>query len=71
MVKVKDLTAIEDKDYVQRDDELLYCFACRCEYGGTRGDFWLLPEERVLSCPQCRRPLDLVRKKVSYIEVKK
>jgi hypothetical protein len=49
--------------------ELLLCKVCWEQYSATRGDYWERPSERPV-CYRCLEPLKLVRKVVSYVQVR-
>ena len=53
MVQRKDLVDISDSDYQQRQGEYMQCQDCGESFGGTCGDFFLLPMDYVFHCPEC------------------
>lgn len=53
MIKRKDLVDIGDADYKQRADEFMQCQDCGEEFGGTQGDFFMMPMNEVFVCPVC------------------
>jgi len=54
MLRRKDLVDIADKDYKKRQGEFIVCQDCDWESGGTRGDLFMLPLDKVLTCPDCK-----------------
>ena len=47
---------------------MVFCPYCEVEYSATKGDYFMLPDEHVLSCPE-HGPMVIVTKKVVYEEV--
>lgn len=45
----------------------LYCPVCSAQYSAARGDYFMLPGDRVIRC--CSKPMILARKEVHIIEV--
>lgn len=54
MIRRKDLVDIADADYTERKGEFIICQDCEFESGGTRGDLFMLPLDKVLTCPECK-----------------
>lgn len=61
MVMKKDLTDVSDADYSQRTMEFIYCPECEAEMGGTRGDYFGVPDDYVFVCECGNKDLQLVR----------
>jgi len=53
MIRRKDLVDVADKDYDQRRSEFVQCQDCGEEFGGTRGDYFMLSMDKVFVCPAC------------------
>lgn len=72
MIRRKDLVDIGDADYDQRRDEFMQCQDCGEELGGTRGDFFLMPEDETFVCPECNSEnIAIVRRVYEIVVVKK
>lgn len=71
MITRKDLVDISDADYGTRRDEFMQCQDCGHMFGGTRGDFFLMPMDEVFACPGCRSENIAIVQRVSKIEVVK
>lgn len=52
MIKRKDLADISDENYDSRRNEFMQCLDCNTEFGGTQGDYWLIPVDFIY-CPEC------------------
>lgn len=71
MITKADLTDIGDSDYGIRQGELVHCRDCSNDFGGTRGDYWLIAADEVFECPICgNTKLALVRYESKRITVK-
>lgn len=71
MVRRKDLVDIGDKDYAKRQGEFMECQDCGVEFGGTRGDFFMLDMDYLFQCPECDgNNIALVRRESETIIVK-
>jgi len=53
MIKRKDLVDIGDADYDTRRNEFMLCQDCGAEFGGTRGDYFMLGMDYIFECPDC------------------
>jgi Zn finger protein HypA/HybF involved in hydrogenase expression len=53
MVTKTDLTDIGDSDYKIRRGELIHCQDCFNDFGGTRGDYWMMNKDKAFECPVC------------------
>ena len=53
MIKRKDLVDIGDKNYHQRQNEVMQCQDCGEIMGGTRGDYWREDMEYIFHCIEC------------------
>jgi len=51
MIRRKDLADISDADYDKRRDEFMQCQDCGEEFGGTQGDYFMMPMNECISCP--------------------
>lgn len=72
MIMRKDLVDIGDADYKQRQGEFMQCQDCGCEFGGTRGDFFMTNMEATMDCPECESDnIALVRKVCKNVIVKR
>lgn len=65
MIKRKDLVDISDQDWKQRRNEFIQCLDCGVEFGGTRGDFFIIRMDYLLHCPECDSKNLAIVKKVS------
>jgi Zn finger protein HypA/HybF involved in hydrogenase expression len=65
MVRRRDLVDISDKDYRQRQNEYVECQDCGYSFGGTRGDYFMIPMDSSFTCDNCGgKNLALVKDKV-------
>ena len=53
MIRRKDLVDIGDGDYHHRQGEFMECQQCATEFGGTRGDYWMMAMDVVFHCKTC------------------
>lgn len=72
MIRRKDLVGIGDKDYkYQREYEFMLCQDCGAEFGGTRGDYFMLAMDYIFDCPDCGgNDIALVRRVNKIVIVK-
>lgn len=72
MVKRKDLVDVGDDDYkYQREYEFMQCQDCGEEFGGTQGDFFMLPMDGTFSCTGCGSENIAIVRRVSKIVIVK
>ena len=70
MVKRKDLVDISDKDIDQRRNEFMQCQNCGYDFGGTRGDYFMMPLDDVFTCGKCGSDnIALVKKIITIVKV--
>lgn len=70
MVKRQNLTDITDSDYDKRQDEFMQCQECGNAWGGTRDDYFMMPDDVVFECSECgSQDIALVRKIITIIKV--
>jgi len=53
MIYKKDLVDVADKDYKDRQNEYMLCSNCSESFGGTRGDYFMMPDDVAFTCPEC------------------
>ena len=53
MIKRKDLVDVGDADFDTRRNEFMQCQDCGAEFGGTQGDFFMIPMDEAFYCPEC------------------
>ena len=71
MIKRKDLVDIGDADYDARRSEFMQCQDCGEEFGGTRGDFFMVFMDSLFYCPRCgSENIALVKKVCQNVIVK-
>lgn len=71
MIKRKDLVDIADADYDARQGEFMQCLDCGEEFGGTRGDFFMINIEATMDCPKCESENIAIVRRVSKIVIVK
>lgn len=69
MVRRRDLVDISDWNYAERAAEYMLCSNCELPIGGTRGDYWHLPMDKVITCPTCGSERLAIVRDVKTIEV--
>lgn len=48
---------------------VLFCASCGDEYSSNKGDYFMTPENEVMTCPECEDPMELVVKTITYRRV--
>ena len=68
----RDLADIGDANYNKRRGEFILCEVCGNEFGGTRGDYFNMPDNQEFECPACGNDAELylVKKVEKYVRVK-
>jgi len=73
MIRRKDLVGIGDADYDTRRGEFMQCLDCGEEFGGTQGDFFMMPMNDCIRCPGLgcgSENIALVRKVCKNVTIK-
>ena len=61
LAKVGNLTS-------ESNGRIVFCPYCEVEYSATKGDYFWLSDEHILSCPE-HGPMVIVTKRIVYKEV--
>ena len=71
MIRRQDLVDIGDTDIDTRRNEFMQCLDCGEEFGGTRGDYWQMSMDAILTCPECKsEDIALVKKVCQNVIIK-
>lgn len=71
MIKRKDLVDFGNADYDIRRNEFMQCQDCGAEFGGTQGDYFIMPMNDIFYCPECTGDnIALVRRESKIVVVK-
>jgi hypothetical protein len=60
---------LKDRTGVAGPHPIMYCFDCDMSYSANAGDYWFTQPSTVLKCGQCKMPMKLCLKTVTYEEV--
>jgi len=53
------------KSNMKDDHRILHCPGCDAEYSGNRDDYFLLPDDHIFVCQDCKVEMELVDKVVT------
>ena len=71
MIRRKDLVDVGDADYDTRRGEFMQCQDCEEEFGGTQGDYFMMPMSDIFYCPECcSENIAIVRKVCKNVMIK-